>query len=661
VKRVFSILILVFWSQFIYSQAIQLTNLPSLYLTTQNSKPVNSKEVYLPVKVTVKSSDVNQVVTDLAAEIRGRGNSTWNMPKKPYRLKLEQKMNFLGLPAKERNWVLLANYADKTLIRNAVAFKISEWVGLEFSPTYYFVDLFLNGKYLGNYMVTDQVEVGKNRVSVEKQEPGETEGQAITGGYLLEIDGFAASEPVWFSTGKGLRLTVKYPESGEINPQQLSYITKYLNDFEKVLFSSSFKNPSEGYRAWVDTASLVNWYIASELTGNPDAFWSTYLYKKRNNPKLFFGPMWDFDIAFNNDDRLGDATRKLMRSSAHNPRTWIEQLWKDEWFRKAVESRWLEIRTGLYEKLETFIVNTCSEIYGSQQYNFESWIILNKKVYRETFLFQTYDQGVEYLKEYLKARIAFLNESFVTQEPELPSVPFLAEDFYYSIMNRRSNNVIEVSGDGTNPGELLSLWEPKEGKDKQLWKIEPLGDGVFRFINKHTGMAMAGNGKGINLKQVPLNLSDKTQLWKIIPVHFGNIYGIVNLSSGYSANNSNGGLNNGTPVIEYDNNIYSAEKTTQHWFIQKTEKIENRQYKPGNLLVQDPAITIFLESRSQSVIIIAKKKQTVCLFNMGGRLLKKIEVSDNSKSFIDLSTLPSGIYLVKSEDAVVRVLNTKFF
>jgi hypothetical protein len=655
------ICILVFWVlvQSILGQDIQLTNLPTLYITIQDNKPVVSKELYLPAKITVKSKNEGQVLTDMVTEIRGRGNSTWNMPKKPFRLKLEQKMNFLGLPAKERSWVLLANYADKTLIRNAVAFKISEMVGLEFTPSALFVDLFLNGKYLGNYMVTDQVEVGKARVSVEKQEPDETVEPAITGGYLLEIDGFAASESVWFSTGKGLKVSVKHPNDDEVNSQQLDYITKYINDFEKVLFSSAYKDPVSGYRAWVDTASLVNWYIASELTGNPDAFWSTYIYKRRNNPKLFFGPMWDYDIAFNNDDRLGDATMKLMRTSAHNPRTWIEQMWKDEWFQKAVERRWLELRNGLYATLEAYIDKTTSDIHSSQQLNFASWIVLNKKVYRETFLFQTYYQGVDYLKEYLEARINFLDESFVSQEPEKPSVPFVADNFYYSIMNRKSNNVIEVSGEVANPGSLLSLWEPKEGVDKQLWKIETLGAGLFRFVNKQTGMAMAGNGKGKNLKQVPLSLTDKTQLWEIIPVLSGNIYGIVNHSSGYSANNSGGSLNNGNPVIEYDNNIYSAEKTNQHWYIQKAEKIDNGQSKPENLLAYGQSATIFQEPHTQNVIVLTKMKQTICLYNMGGHLLRKIEVPDNSKIQIDLSTLPSGIYLIKSENAAVRVLNTR--
>ncbi len=647
------------WSQIAYSQAIQLTNLPTLHLTTQDRKPVTSKEIYLPARVTIKSSNQNQVVTDIAAEIRGRGNSTWTMPKKPFRLKLEQKMNFFGLPAKERSWVLLANYGDKTLIRNAVAFKISEIVGLEFTPQALFVDLFLNGKFLGNYMVTDQVEVGKARVPVEKQESSNTEVPIITGGYLLEIDGFAAAEPLWFSTDKGLKITVKYPDDEEINSQQVNYISRYINDFEKVLFSSSFKNPVSGYRAWVDTASLVNWYIASELTGNPDAFWSTYIYKKRNDPKLYFGPLWDYDIAFNNDDRLGDATRKLMRTSAHNPRTWIEQFWKDDWFQQAVERRWLELRTGLYEKLETYIDSTTSEIYASQQLNFASWIVINKKVHRETFLFQTYDQGVNYLKEYLRARIAFLDESFVLREPEKPSAPFVAESFYYSIMNRKSNNVIEVPEGTAVPGSLLSLWEPEEGNDKQLWKIESSGTGSFRFINKTTGMAMAGNGKGNNLKQVPLNLSDKTQLWKIIPVHFGNTYGIVNQSSGLSANNSGGGMNNGNAVIEYDNNIYSAEKTNQHWYIQKIEKIGDGPSKSLNMLATNKATKIFQEPSTKNLIILTKTKQTVYIYNMNGVVLQKIEASDNNKTNVDLSTMPSGIYIVKTNDVAVRVLNKR--
>ncbi|GAB6011302.1 CotH kinase family protein [Viscerimonas tarda] len=634
----------------------QRSNIPTLYITTDNGKAVTSKDVYQSGKITIKSSTASDEITNVVTEIRGRGNSTWNMAKKTYRLKLDKKTSLFGLPAKEKNWVLLANYADKTLMRNAVAFKISKVLGLEFTPSVQFVDLILNNEYQGNYMLTDQVEVADKRVAVEKLDTLNTTLPLISGGYLLEIDGFAASEPVWFSSPRGLKVTIKYPKDDEINSQQRTYITNYIRDFENKLFSSSYKDPASGYRALVDTTSLVNWYIACELTGNSDSFWSTYIYKKREDPKIYFGPLWDYDIAFNNDSRLGDATQKLMRSYAHAPRTWIEQMWKDEWFQKAVERQWLKlIDDGLYDTLISYIDETSTLLQASQQLNFQKWKILNTTVYREIFVFPTYKGGVDYLKKYIQERIAFLSKSFIIPEPEKPSEPFVAENFYYLIMNKRSNNVIDITNESMQPGATLMLWEPNEEDETQRWKIDSLGNGLFRIINKQSELAMTANGRQNNLKQMPPNNSDNAQKWKIIPVLTGNIYGIVNLGSGYSINNSGGSLDNGTAVIEYDNNIYSEEKTNQHWYLQKMEKIGGdppmgiRQPEiPGQSAIYPTLINHWLTIKSSHT-------QKVYIYDSIGRVHYSGEISEG-ETVIDMSRFLPGVYIVKTASAIIRVI-----
>lgn len=397
----------------------QLTQIPTVYINTLNSAPITGKSEYVKGTLSVVSTDEAECCTELPMGIRGRGNSTWNMAKKPYRVKFDSKTNFMNLPAKAKSWVFLANYADKTLMRNAIAFEISNYIGMEYSPSIKFVDVVLNGKYIGNYMVTDQTEVAKKRVPVEEQEVTDTEEPAITGGYLLELDGFADSEPVWFQTSKDMKVTVKYPKDDEINPQQLAYITSYIREFENRMFASNFTDPELGYRSMVDEESLVNWYIACELTANSDSFWSTYIYKKRDDGRIYFGPLWDYDIAFNNDSRLGNAVNKLMREHAHNPRTWIQRIWKDDWFRTAVNARWNEL---LEQGIENFLLNKVEEyatlIDGSQALNFDTWKILPDRVYLENALFSTYRGGVDYLKEFISARIEFLTESFASTDPE---------------------------------------------------------------------------------------------------------------------------------------------------------------------------------------------------------------------------------------------------
>lgn len=429
--------------QVVFTQK-QVTNLPSIFITTTNSQVVSSKEVWVPGMLTVISRDTTENL-NMSVEIRGRGNSTWGFAKKPYRIKLKSKTNLLKMPAHAKDWVLLANHADKTLIRNSVAFKIGSILGFDFTPATRLVDLTLNNTYLGNYLLTDQVEVNPDRVDIDKQDTTDTTEPNITGGYLLEIDGFANTEPVWFSTPNGLRITVKSPDDEKINPKQFDYIKEYLTNFEKALFSTEYADPTKGYRSLVDSTSLINWYIASEITGNSDAFWSTFIYKKRLDDKMYFGPMWDYDIAFNNDNRLGDATEKLMSQHAHNYRKWIERMLHDEWFQAAVWRRWHAVsENGLLDTLNTYINQTKSLINISEQYNFKKWNVLNTRVYLETFLFDTYGAGVDYLKTYLKKRIDFLDENLGYIKPVVAN----ATENNANVMPIRSAEVYTNSADG---------------------------------------------------------------------------------------------------------------------------------------------------------------------------------------------------------------------
>jgi hypothetical protein len=564
-----SILLLIFVLLQVSAQ-VQQSNLPTLFITTINGQQVVDKVNYVQGNIVIKSADLTEELS-MVTEIKLRGNSTLRMEKKSFRIKLAKKTNIMNLPAKVKSWVLLANYSDKTLIRNAVAFKIGSILGFEFTPSIRYVDLVLNGTYLGNYLLTDQIEVDVNRVNVEEQGSTDLTEPNITGGYLLEQAGDPTDEPVWFLSGKEMRLVIKSPDSDFINKNQIDYIKNYIANFETKLFSTDFKDPIKGYRAIVDTTSLINWYITCELTGNSDSFWSTYLYKKRSNDKLYFGPLWDYDIAFNNDNRLADATQKLMREIAWDPKVWIQRMWLDEWFRFAVYRRWQQLTyNNLLGNLNSFINETSEIINTSQQLNFNKWNILSTQVYYETYLFNTYGEGVDYLKTYLANRISFLNTSFAKIEPEKPSEPFVTSNNYYAIVNKKTNNSIDVTQNSVNPNATLVMWESLEYDNGQLWEVKQIvGENLYQILNKNSGLAMAENGFSNNLIQIPVDNTDQAQQWFLTPVDMGNIYGIVNKKTGYSINNSGGGLANGTNVIEYTNNISGSEN--QQWSFKKME------------------------------------------------------------------------------------------
>lgn len=392
-----------------------ITNLPTIFIDTENGVEITSKEEYVNAVVTVRGAEDEAVnITEVAAEIKGRGNSTWGMDKKPYRLKFNKKINFMGNEAKEKNWVLLANYADKTLLRNALAFETARNLfDFAFTPSVTFVDVVLNGKNIGSYLVTDQVEVKEKRVAIMEQETTVVQGDPeISGGYLIEVDGFASREISWFKTTKGMQVTIKYPKDDEINSSQKNYISNYTQRMENALFSDRFSDEERGWRHYVDEASWVNWYIACELFGNSDSWWSTYMYKERGE-KFKFGPLWDFDIAFNNDYRIGNATEKYMRESACEPKTWIKRWWEDETLHDLVKKRWQKIGAENIRTFMTQYIDVMEEYLDeSQRNNYEIWPTLNKRVHYEYSVLGSYEAEVDNLRAYVNARIDFLEKAW---------------------------------------------------------------------------------------------------------------------------------------------------------------------------------------------------------------------------------------------------------
>lgn len=574
-KYITYIIIITVFNVSLFGQT-QLTNIPTFYITTINSAPIINTDDYVSGKVTILSSVSSECIKDSFIQIRGRGNSTWNfMPKKSYRIKFGVDTRILNMPSKEKDWVLLANYADKTLLRNAVAFEIGRQLGMEYSPPIRFADVFLNGVFIGNYQITDQIEVNKNRVPVEKQDSFMTDLPDISGGYLLEINGYLNTfdSPVYLKTAKGLNVIVKYPKDDEINAQQKSYVFDYVRNFESILFSEKFKEELLGYRNLVDTNALINWYLACELTGNPDCFYSTYFYKKRNNDRLYFGPLWDYDIAFSNDDRLGESSGKLMRIYAHNPKTWIARFYADPWFQKKVYSKFMEMKnSGLLQYLLNYIDSMALEINASQLKNFQCWDILNKKIYRETAVRNTYTAELDYLKKYLNDRFAYLETGLAFVEPPLVSSNINSIN-YYQIINKKNGKVIDVEDQSIDNDAKIILNTSSLTSLSQQWKFEKTKlDNIYYITNRLSGKVLQTNTeRGSQLFQNTKTDDLANQQWNVIALDFY-YSGIQNtLTSKYSINNSSGSANDGNPIIQYTNNISGSEN--QQWGFLKRDTV----------------------------------------------------------------------------------------
>lgn len=561
----------------------QRSDIPTVYIETENGLTITSKETY--INATLRYVDANGVTLYDALGIRGRGNSTWGLAKKPYRIKFDKKQEFLGPDhAKAKSWTLLANYSDKSLMRNALAACLGEFAGQPFTAAAQFVDLVLNGRYVGNYQISDQIEVRPKRVDIYEQEDPMTDDSNITGGYLLEIDGFADSEPVKFTTSRGVKITVKSPDDDIIDPRQLNYIHNYIQSFENALFSSDFTNPETGYRSYVDENTLISWYVASEMTANPDAFWSTYIYKDRDDSKIYWGPMWDYDIAFNNCQRQGDMTRRTVLKDgfgADLTGVWIRRMWEDPWFVNAVNEKWKSmVEAGLEDHLIAFIDDTEATLKSSQALDGRIWPIY-RRVYDEYMLFNTYSATVDFLRQFVRNRISYLSETFEKEAlGAVPTPPFVVEeDYYYRIHNVNTMKCADLTTDQS----ALCGNTYTDGTQSQQWSILPVADGYYTITNRATGKAIADKAplsgdKYTRSDQLILaepDAADPRQQWQMIAMPTGGAYAIANRATGLAWNNSGGGSDDGNPFISWDNDSENPNKPNRQWRIIRDELKES--------------------------------------------------------------------------------------
>lgn len=453
----------------------QLTNLPSLYINTKDGKAITSKDVYLEAYLEMAATDTTGLYND-TAQIRGRGNSSWGLAKKPYRLKLKDDYRFMGMPAKDNAWVLLANYADKTLIRNALAFEIGKACQMYYSPDYRYLDVVLNGKYIGNYMATDQVERNKKRVDLDKLTFDDVDTPTITGGYLLEIDGFASGEkdtikiwnpygkpyPIWFSGsgGYGTPVTVKYPDDDDLNLQQMDYIRTHFSAFETAVQNFVVgQTDTSRLTKYLDFTAFARWYIAFELTANPDGIWSIYVKKNRNDDKFYFGPLWDNDISFGNCNRIYSVANDGRNESIMvkcfsngNTKNMISKILSIPEVKKVIYMEWDKIRPGLEARMLHVIDSLSTTLDASQERNFSKsvWPVLNTIVYNELTARGSYEAEVSFLRSYMDDRYDFVDQYIRTMEPLDPAVLFTPETDRYYIMHCLNGKYLyaEPYGDG---------------------------------------------------------------------------------------------------------------------------------------------------------------------------------------------------------------------
>ncbi len=291
-------------------------------------------------------------------EIRGRGNSTWGFPKKPYALKLGSKASILGMP-KHKRWVLLANWLDRTSLRNHIAFHIARQTGLEWTPRGEFVEVILNGKHKGCYYLCEQIKVDENRVNI-----AELSDSDPSGGYLMELDVYFDEAYKFYSPRCGLPYMFKDPD--EVTDAQVDYMYNYVSALEDVLCDKTRLEAGE-YADYLDVDSFVDWWIVHELTGNTEPYHpkSSYMHKDRDG-LLKAGPVWDFDWETFVPYKSSDFSIKGA--------IYYGYLFEDDAFVARVKERWELLKPAL-EGVGAFISSEAERIAPSARENIRLWPI----------------------------------------------------------------------------------------------------------------------------------------------------------------------------------------------------------------------------------------------------------------------------------------------
>lgn len=404
--------------------------LPLITIHTTDAREVNSRSTYIDGTYSAiystkidgspaRSSGGTRIQSD-SLQIRGRGNASWGFPKKPYRLKLNRARKLMGMSADAKNWTLINNYGDKTLMRNLLAFDVSRRLDMAWTPEGRLVDVIFNGEYKGTYQLCDQVQVHEDRVAVTKMEKTDNYGDFVTGGYLIELDAYASGEPKWFTSNTyRIPITIKYPDSEDITPYQEAYIKNQWNAFERTVSSSNYTNPETGYASMLDVPSFVKYFLVGEYSGNTDTYWSVNVWKDRDDPRFHFGPVWDFDLAFENDNRthpissIGNTFIALSsRSSAANgvrsliPRiiNTTKDLQCEEWSRARLDR-------GLSTEQMLHLVDSLAENADvSQRLNFIRWPILSTYVHQNFQALGSFSAEVESMKSYISYRMDWMDK-----------------------------------------------------------------------------------------------------------------------------------------------------------------------------------------------------------------------------------------------------------
>ncbi len=380
--------------------------IPRIVIETENRRAIKDRETEIPAKLQIWGEKAPESdIMDLT--IRGRGNTSWaDMPKKSYKIEFSKKQAILGMP-EDRDWALIANYADKTLMKNYLAYHLAASLDFFYTPKCDFVELYLNKEYLGVYLLTETIKISPNRINIPKN----------SSSYLIEIDERVRDNELKFysfvikndSIGKGFH--IHSPKN--ISESSYHIIEKHILEFETYLkkISSSKEN---NINQWIDINEYIKHYWMQEFSKNTDAnFFSSIYFTWQNGDVIKMGPVWDFDLAFGGSSNKNIATPQDWRTKKAY---WNAYLFKDSTFSHGIQSYWIENKEHFSAILHT-IDSLNTALQDAQKNNFKRWKVLSStELSWHRYAYNSYNEAVEDLKNWINLRISWIDSQLTNHK-----------------------------------------------------------------------------------------------------------------------------------------------------------------------------------------------------------------------------------------------------
>lgn len=353
--------------------------LPTLYITVDGGIDSVGKEDWVPALFRLETGTKvfeSGNTYEGAGEIKGRGNTSWNAPQKPYSIKLEEKESLLGIPATKK-YAIVTSYLDDAFMRNYIAYKSAlSMIGIQYSPKIEFVEVYIGGTYRGIYSLVERIDIEKTKVNIEEADP---ESGNLTGGYIIEKDVGVKidwNNDPWFwaplqtnPEAGGDVFTLKSPDPDE-EGEMIKYLSSYINDVHNALMSGE-----EEAQKYVDFSSWVDFLILQELAKNVDSnlYTSCYFVKEKDNNALRMDAPWDFDLAFGNPRCTWASIPTTTPDGFRVTHMWFQTLYGYNSFHSLVRERYSKYRAEMIPDMQNMVYEQAAYLSKAAVSHADTW------------------------------------------------------------------------------------------------------------------------------------------------------------------------------------------------------------------------------------------------------------------------------------------------